>query len=81
MCIGTHEELQDAWRALAGADFPAAALATFEDVSAVDYAMASGKIRDALNGDKIREVQLAKELSDHFRKQYRQAAADARASH
>jgi ABC-type Fe3+ transport system substrate-binding protein len=78
MCIDTHAELQDAWRALVDADFPAGAMATFGDVSAVDYATASGKIRDALSGDKIREVQLAKDLADHFRKQYQQAAVEAR---
>ncbi len=79
MCIDTHEELKEAWHALATAGFPPAAMKTFEDVSAVDYAAASGKMREALGGDKIKEVQLAKELADHFRAQYRQAAAEARA--
>jgi dihydroneopterin aldolase len=55
-------------------------MATFEDVTAVDYAAASGRIREALSGDKIKEVQLAKELADQFRAQYRRAAAEARAS-
>jgi ABC-type Fe3+ transport system substrate-binding protein len=80
MCIDSHEELQDAWRALSEAGYPPAALATFEDVSAVNYAVASGKVREALSGDKISEVQLAKALADHFRAQYRQAAGEARAS-
>ena len=48
-------------------------------MSAVDYAAAGGRIREALSGDKIREVQLAKELADHFRQQYRRAADLARA--
>ena len=78
MCIDTHEELQDAWGALRETGFPAGAVATFEDVSAVDYDAASGRIREALSGDKIREVQLAKELADGFRAQYRRAAAEAR---
>ena len=57
---------------------PPEAMAVFEDVSAVDYAAASGRIREALSGDKIREVQLAKELADHFRAQYQHAAAKCR---
>ena len=55
------------------------ATAAFEDVSAVDYAAASGRMREALAGDKIKEVQLAKELADHFRQQYQRAAELARA--
>ena len=78
MCIDTHEELKTAWEALREANFPPQAMAVFEDVSAVDYALASGQIREALSGDKIREVQLAKELADHFRAQYRRAAQMAR---
>jgi hypothetical protein len=78
MCIDTHEELKEAWRALTAAGFPPDAMKTFEDVSAVEYAIASGRMREALAGDKIKEVQLAKELSDHFRAQYRRAAEQAR---
>ena len=79
MCIDTHAELTAAWRALIAAHFPPEATAAFEDVSAVDYATASGRMREALGGDKIKEVQLAKELADHFRQQYRHAAELARA--
>jgi hypothetical protein len=73
MCVDAHEELTEAWSALEAAQFPPEAMAVFEDVSAVDYAAASGRIREALSGDKIREVRLAKELGDHFRAQYRRA--------
>jgi len=79
MCIDSHEELQDAWSALQTAQFPPEAMQAFEDVSVVDYPAANGLIREALAGDKIREVQLAKELADHFRTQYAHAAALARA--
>lgn len=78
MCIDTHDELTDAWRALVAANFPPQATAAFEDVSAVDYAAAGGKIRDTLAGKKIDEVKLAKELADRFRAQYRHAAELAR---
>lgn len=80
MCIDAHEELQDAWSALQAAQFPGEATAVFENVSAVDYTAANGRIREALSGDKIKEVQLAKELADHFRAQYARAAALARAN-
>jgi ABC-type Fe3+ transport system substrate-binding protein len=78
MCIDPHHELTDAWQALIASNFPPQASAAFSDVSAVDYAAASGSIRDALSGDKIKEVQLAKNLADHFRAQYRHAAELAR---
>ena len=81
MCIDPHEELQEAWGGLQDAQFPSEAMKVFEDVSAVDYAAATGRIRDALSGDKIREVQLARELSDHFRAQYLHAKEMARAGH
>ncbi len=79
MCIDPHDELTKAWSALIEADFPPEASAVFSDVTRVDYAAASGEIRDALGGDKIKEVQLAKQLADHFRAQYRRSAELARA--
>ena len=79
MCIDTHEEQTDAWRALIDAGFPPEAKEVFEDVSAIDYVISGSRIREALSGDKIKEVQLAKELADAFRAQYRRAAELARA--
>ncbi len=79
MCIDPHDELTAAWRALIAAGFPPEATAAFENVSAVDYAVGGGRMRSALGGDKIQEVQLAKELADHFRAQYRHAEELARA--
>lgn len=80
MCIDAHEELQIAWAELQKAQFPPDAMRTFEDVNVVDYAAATGRIREALGGpDRIHEVQLAKELADHFRAQYLRAADLARA--
>ncbi|MEA3211820.1 MAG: iron(III) transport system substrate-binding protein [Chthoniobacter sp.] len=78
MCIDPHDELTEAWQALVAANFPPQASEAFEEVNAVDYAAASGSIRDALSGDKIKEVQLAKDLADRFRAQYRRAARLAR---
>jgi ABC-type Fe3+ transport system substrate-binding protein len=79
MCIDPHDELTAAWKALIDAGFPPEAMAVFENVDAVDYSMASGRMKAALSGDKIKEVQLAKELADHFRAQYLRAAELARA--
>jgi len=78
MCVDTHEELTAAWRAIANAGFPEKAMATFSDVSAVDYAAASGRIRQVFGSDKIKEVRLAKELTEHFRDQYSRAERLAR---
>ena len=81
MCIDPHEELREAWRDLAAAGFPPEAMAVFSDVSKVDYAAASGAIREALrSGKKIDQVRLAKELSDVFRAQYKRASVMARLS-
>jgi ABC-type Fe3+ transport system substrate-binding protein len=79
MCIDPHDELAEAWRALIAADFPPEATAAFGDVTAVNYDAASGSIRDVLAGDKIKEVQLARELADRFRAQYAHVAALAKA--
>jgi hypothetical protein len=79
MCIDTHAELTAAWRALIDNHFPPAAVAEFERLDRVDYAAAKGRIKDALGPNKIAEVQLAKELADAFRAQYRRTAELARA--
>ncbi len=79
MCIDPHHEQVRAWSAIIKAGLPPEALAEFAKVGAVDYAAAQGRIRDALGGTKIGEVELARELADHFREQYRRAEALARA--
>ena len=79
MCIDTHDELTAAWHALIDAGFPPEATAVFSDLRVVDYAAASGRIREAFGPIKIKEVQLARELSDTFREQYRHAESLARA--
>jgi hypothetical protein len=85
MCVDTHEELTSAWQALFEARnrtgaFPPDALAAFEDIRAVDYAATSGRIRDAVStsASKITQVQLARELADTFRANYRRATELAR---
>ena len=80
MCVDTHPELTEAWAALNAAkaktgEYPAEALSAFEEVSAVNYEAAKGRIKTALAKDapKIQQVQLAKELSDIFRTNYKRA--------
>jgi len=80
MCLDTHQELSSAWRAIISAGMPADALETLQDLSAVDYAAASGRIRTAINSkNKADEIRLAKELGETFRAQYRRAEELAKA--
>jgi iron(III) transport system substrate-binding protein len=79
MCIDSHEELREAWAALISAGFPPEATAVFSDVSRVDYAAASHRIRETLRAPgKIPQAQLAREVGEAFREQYRRSAALAR---
>lgn len=80
MCMDTHKELVEAWRAIIAAGQPADALAVMQDLSAVDRVAAAGRIKEALNAkDKTEELRLARDLGNLFREQYRKAAALARA--
>jgi ABC-type Fe3+ transport system substrate-binding protein len=77
--IDSHDELKQAWRALIDTGFPPRAAAAFSDMSAIDYAHASGPIRDALHSpDKLNQVAMARELDENFRQQYRRAESLAR---
>ena len=75
VCLDPHDELVAAWKALIAAGFPPEATARFGDLTAVGYDVARDRIRPALAATgRIAEVRLAKELGDHFRAQYREAA-------
>jgi len=81
MCVDPGPELQQAYRALSAAHFPAQATALFDDVSAVDYETVSGPLRAALRSpDAIGEVTWENRLVRQFRSQYRQVVALARQS-
>ncbi len=74
-CIDSHDEQAAAWAALIEAGFPPQATAAFNDISAVDYATAKDVIRPALKGSTpLAEVELSRNLGNHFRAQYRHAA-------
>lgn len=79
VCLDAHDELADAWRAIIAAGMPPDALAVLQDLSAVDYAQAGGRIKSVLaSKDPIAELRLGRELSEHFRQQYRRARDMAR---
>jgi ABC-type Fe3+ transport system substrate-binding protein len=79
MCMDTHQELADAWRAIIAAGQPADALAVLQDLSAIDLDAARSRVKQALNAkDKTEELRLARDLGDLFRAQYRRAEALAR---
>jgi ABC-type Fe3+ transport system substrate-binding protein len=80
ICLDAHDELVDAWRAIIAAGMPADALVVLQDMSAVDYAQAGGRIKSVLAAkDPIAELKLGRELSNQFRAQYKRAEAMARA--
>lgn len=80
MCLDTHPELVAAWREIINAGQPAEAMAAFTDLDAVSYGEVGGRIKKALNSkNRIEEITLAKELANHFRRQYLRAADLARA--
>lgn len=79
MCLDSRKELMDAWKTLRTAHFPPQATARFGDLSAVSYAQAAGPIRSlVLAHDPLEKVRTARVLTEHFSKQYREAAALAR---
>jgi ABC-type Fe3+ transport system substrate-binding protein len=80
MCLETHDELVEAWRAIIAAGMPPQAVARMGDMSIISYDRTNGKIRQAFNSkDKVDELRIANEISGAFRQQYREAAELARA--
>ena len=74
MCVETHPEQRQAWRALIDRGMPAAALAAFHDLSGFDHDDVQRRIVPILQGkDKLGEVRLARELSAAFRQRYERA--------
>lgn len=74
MSLDLHEEQMNAWQELTKAGFPPEAYRVFSNMDMVNYFTASGRMREILSSrNRIEEVRLAKELSDRFRHQYREA--------
>ena len=79
MCIDPHDEARDAWASIIKAHYPPEALKAFQEVGAVNYDEARGRITDALrNPDKLVETRLTARLTIGFQEQYRRAAELAR---
>ena len=79
MCIDPHDEARAAWDELARANFPPEATRTFEDVSAVSYDEARGRIADTLkNSDRLAAARLAAAMTGRFGQQYQRAGQLAR---
>jgi hypothetical protein len=79
MGFDTHAELVEAWRTIIEAGQPPEAMAVLQDMSAVDYDTAQGLVKEVIGArNKVRELELAKELGNHFRQQYAEAARIAR---
>jgi ABC-type glycerol-3-phosphate transport system substrate-binding protein len=75
ICLDLHHEQSEAWKALVQAGFPREALKKFTDLSAVNYRASKTTLKEALTSkNRLEEVRLAKELADHFRRQYQEAA-------
>ena len=74
-CLDLHKEQTEAWQALVAAKFPREAYRVFTNLDAVNYETARTRLKKALDSkNRIEEVRLAKELSDQFRAQYKEAA-------
>lgn len=79
LCLDLHHEQVEAWNAIVEAGFPPMAYAKFTNLDAVDYTLCKTTLREKLaSRDRIEEVRLAKNLADHFRRQYREAAVLAK---
>jgi iron(III) transport system substrate-binding protein len=79
MCVDTHDELREAYRALQEHGFPPRATALFDDVSMVTYDAAKGTIRETLGASRpIDEANLANRLVRTFRTQYLEVTRLAR---
>src|SRR5690606_2750937 len=80
MCLDTHAELVEAWRAINQAGQPPQAMAVLNDMSLLGYDRMFAVVKPALNSkNKVDEVRLARELGAQLRAQYRRAAELARA--
>ncbi len=80
MCVDTHREQREAWRAIITHGMPGDALAAFHDLPGMTYQAVIERIMPILRAkDKVAEVRLARELAAVFRKNYQTATRLAEA--
>jgi iron(III) transport system substrate-binding protein len=73
MCIDSHDEMKSAWAAIVTAGMPEEALAVFQDVSKVTYAIAGQGDPGLDSKDSMVQAARMKELGEWFRANYRDA--------
>jgi ABC-type Fe3+ transport system substrate-binding protein len=73
MCIDSHDEMKAAWEAIIAAGMPEDALAVFQDVSKVTYAIAGQGDAGLDSKDSMVQAARMKELGERFRANYREA--------
>ncbi|RBP41256.1 ABC-type Fe3+ transport system substrate-binding protein [Roseimicrobium gellanilyticum] len=73
MCVENHDELRQAWGSIAGAHLPERSTEIFSDVSLVNYDAAMELAAMLAKKNKTQEMRKARELSMHFRSQYKRA--------
>ena len=74
MCVDTHREQREAWRAIIAHGMPGDALAAFHDLPGMSYQEVIERIMPILRAkDKVAEVRLARELGAVFRRNYQTA--------
>ena len=81
MCIDSHEEMKRSWRAIIAAGMSADALAVFQDVSIVPYAVAGKGDPEFDGSDPLATAAHAARIGEWFRANYRKAAAMAAKRH
>ena len=78
MCIDSHEEMKAAWGAMIAAGMPADAMAVFEDVANLSYAVAGQGDAGLDAADALVAERRATDLANRFRQNYLRAAALAK---
>jgi iron(III) transport system substrate-binding protein len=73
MCIDSHDEMKEAWEAIAAAGMPEDALAVFHDVSMVSYDIAGQGDAGLDSKDSMLQAKRMQELGERFRENYRRA--------
>lgn len=82
VCIDGHDELADAWANLIASGMPAEGLSAFEELGPLAYDEVVATLAPCLKaGGKVGEIELARELSGHFREHFRQIAEKQAGKH
>jgi ABC-type Fe3+ transport system substrate-binding protein len=79
MCVDSHHELRDAWKAVADGGMNPRALEALHQLQLVNYDAANGELARILaSRDKVQEVREARRLTETFRRNYSDATRFAK---